>query len=125
MLGLRTASLYWADMASTKRFVPESYEDWGYSRDQLEPNMGVVEALHVQGLFTDYSILERAATVCAPTLITGGRHDRIVTVQQIAALAVRLPHCRVEILEHSAHFPHIEEPERVRDMVLEYLCSIG
>lgn len=48
-----------------------------------------------------------------PTLVLSGREDTLCTPEQSQALASQIQGAQVEIVEESAHFPSIEQPERV------------
>ena len=58
-----------------------------------------------------------------PTLIVWGRRDRIIPVSHAVAAHHALPGSRLEIFEHSGHFPHTEEPGRFVDVLEDFLAN--
>ena len=56
-----------------------------------------------------------------PTLIVWGARDRMVPVTHAAAAQESLPNSEVVILDHSAHFPHHEEPDAFIDALTGFL----
>jgi pimeloyl-ACP methyl ester carboxylesterase len=63
----------------------------------------------------------RLAEVTAPTLVCVGRHDPQTPWRSNAEIAATLRHGRLEILERSGHYPHIEEPQRIRCVIAAFL----
>jgi proline iminopeptidase len=63
----------------------------------------------------------RARAVTVPTLVLVGLHDRNVGVDPARDLVRVLPHARLVLFEHSAHFPDMEEPARYAPTVREFL----
>ena len=59
--------------------------------------------------------------ITAETLIISGRHDILNPVEEGQLIAELIPNSRLEILEHSGHLPNVEEPERLLDLVEEFL----
>jgi pimeloyl-ACP methyl ester carboxylesterase len=65
---------------------------------------------------------ERLHEIAVPTMIVQGRNDRSRTPERGAAMCQRIPHCRLEVLEHSGHTPQIDEPDAFHDVALPF-CS--
>jgi len=63
----------------------------------------------------------RLGEIHAPTLICVGRSDPQAPVLRSEELAAGIQGSRLEIFEHSGHYPFIEEPERFRQIVAEFL----
>ena len=53
----------------------------------------------------------------------GGRHDECTPAIQ-EDLHRRLPGSEWTVFEHSAHLPHLEEPERFREVVEAFLDRV-
>ena len=68
-----------------------------------------------------WSSIDRLATVTAPVLLVVGRHDAFTAWPQSDRIAARLTDAEVAILEHSGHFPWLDEPDRFFAAVLEWL----
>ena len=65
------------------------------------------------------------AAIAAPTLVCVGRHDPQTPWRSNVEIASALRHGHIEILEHSGHYPQIEEPERVRTLIAAFLGTDG
>lgn len=64
----------------------------------------------------------RLHEIRTPILLTCGRHDELgPTCSQ--TMLERLPDARLVIFEHSAHMPHVEEPELYMRTVSDFLAS--
>ncbi|WAL67936.1 proline iminopeptidase-family hydrolase [Amycolatopsis cynarae] len=77
----------------------------------------------VTGTLKDYSVVDLLDDIEVPTLLVSGRHDEAtpVTVQPYFD---RIHDVRWEIFEESSHVPHLEEPERFREVLLGFLRDI-
>ncbi|MEV8361963.1 proline iminopeptidase-family hydrolase [Streptomyces niveus] len=78
---------------------------------------------HVIGTLRDWSVVEGLHRVKAPTLLISGRHDE-ATPAVMQPYADRVPGARWEIFEESSHLPHLEEPERFKDVLVDFLKSL-
>lgn len=56
-----------------------------------------------------------------PVLLIHGRHDHKTRYEGAEYLADRLANARLVTFEESAHCPHVEEPQRFNDALLEFL----
>lgn len=61
----------------------------------------------------------RALTI--PTLVVHGRHDAYVSVAAARWTATNVPGARFELFDHSGHAPFLDEPERFREVLDEFL----
>ena len=59
--------------------------------------------------------------VGVPTLVIVGRHDFITNVAMAEEMIRHLPNGRLEIFEDSGHFALIEEPEKFRRVIREFI----
>ena len=59
----------------------------------------------------------------APVLVMGGRHDLVTPVSQTTELAEGLPRSRAVIMEHSAHFPFVEEGYLFTEWVRQFMAA--
>ena len=78
---------------------------------------------HVIGTLKDWSVEALCPDVEVPTLVLSGRHDE-ATEATVRPFAELVPDARWEIFEESSHMPHLEEPERFREVMTEYLDSL-
>jgi pimeloyl-ACP methyl ester carboxylesterase len=58
-----------------------------------------------------------------PTLIVWGDRDKIIPVSHAYQAHEAIPHSRLEIIEGAGHFPHVEEPSRFVEILVDFLCS--
>ena len=66
----------------------------------------------------------RLGEISAPALVCGGRHDPQTPWLDNAAIAAALQHGRLEVFEHSGHYPFLEEPDRFAAVVAAFLSSV-
>jgi L-proline amide hydrolase len=74
------------------------------------------------GTLRGWSVVERVRHILAPTLLLSGRHDE-ATPATIQPFFDNIPDVRWEIFEDSSHMPFVEEPERFRAVVEEFLAA--
>lgn len=75
---------------------------------------------HVVGTLRDWGVTDCIADITVPTLLLSGRYDEATpaTVQPYADL---ISNVRWEIFENSSHVPHLEEPDRFREIMAGHL----
>jgi pimeloyl-ACP methyl ester carboxylesterase len=56
-----------------------------------------------------------------PTMIVWGEDDSIIPVSHAYAAHQAIPGSRLEIIEGSGHFPHVEAPERFLEVLVDFL----
>jgi L-proline amide hydrolase len=74
------------------------------------------------GTLRDWSVVDQVQFIQAPTLLLSGRFDE-ATPATVEPFFERIPEVRWEIFENSSHMPFVEEPERYRAVVQEFLAS--
>jgi pimeloyl-ACP methyl ester carboxylesterase len=62
-------------------------------------------------------------TAGLPTLLIWGDHDRIIPVSHAYAAHDALTGSRLEVLEGIGHFPHVEAPMAVADILENFISS--
>jgi proline-specific peptidase len=75
---------------------------------------------HVTGTLREWDVRARLPGILAPALVLGGRFDECTPALQ-EDLHRRLPGSQWTVFEESAHLPHLEEPERFREVVEGFL----
>ncbi len=58
-----------------------------------------------------------------PTMIVWGDQDPIIPVEHAYAAHEAIPHSRLEIFEGCGHFPHVEDADRLVDVVCDFIAS--
>jgi len=86
------------------------------SKMTLESFLWSIHSLHRTDL------TPRLGTLRMPTLGVYGKGDKIVDPKQ-AELFRRVARSRIEILEHSRHFPMLDEPDRFHAILLDFLAG--
>ncbi|TCP52883.1 pimeloyl-ACP methyl ester carboxylesterase [Tumebacillus sp. BK434] len=67
----------------------------------------------------------RLGEVQVPALVIWGRHDGVIPLPIGEALAAGLTAAELLVLDHAAHVPQIEQPERVLAAILRFLGKFG
>jgi proline iminopeptidase len=65
----------------------------------------------------------RLKEIRVPALVLVGRHDFITNVAMAEEMVRHIPNARLEIFEDSGHFAVIEEPEKFRRVVREFVSE--
>lgn len=68
-----------------------------------------------------YSISKRIPEVGAPTLVVWGRQDEILEPSTAHKFVESLPNARLEWVEECGHVAHLEQPERLYELVAEFV----
>jgi pimeloyl-ACP methyl ester carboxylesterase len=58
-----------------------------------------------------------------PFLLVWGARDPIIPVEHGLAAHALVPSSRLELFEEAGHFPHLDEPQRFLDVLLEFIES--
>lgn len=67
------------------------------------------------------AIVDRLATITAPTLVFWGQQDRLLPVAHAAVATKGLPSARLHIFDPCGHWPQFERSEEFNTLVLEFL----
>jgi pimeloyl-ACP methyl ester carboxylesterase len=73
---------------------------------------------------TDPTLGPRLAGVGDPVLVVWGEADRIADPEYGRAFAAAIPGARFELLSATGHLPQIETPERLTEVVQEFLRAL-
>jgi pimeloyl-ACP methyl ester carboxylesterase len=77
-----------------------------------------------RAIFGRDSILDEVDEIETPTLIVVGEGDRSRPVPESQALAERIPNAQLAIIPEAGHICTIEQPERVNQVLLNFLESV-
>lgn len=72
-----------------------------------------------------YDVKSQLASIRCPTLVTVGREDWITPVESSEIIASLVPDARLVVFEESGHSPQIEEADRWRSTVRDFLREVG
>lgn len=78
----------------------------------------------VTGTIAGVELLPKLPRVTCPTLVMGGRFDRITPPINQSEIARALPDARLHIFERSGHSPHIDQPLEFLDVVMSFLDEV-
>lgn len=93
----------------------------GASLDVYHAMWGPSE-FYMTGTLAGYDRTDRLAELDAPTLFTCGAYDE-ATPQTTAWYQSLLPGSQLAVFEHSAHMPHLEQPEEYLRVVRAFLSD--
>jgi len=68
-----------------------------------------------------YNVTERLKEISVPTLIIGGTHDVHVSPQWSEFMAGKISNSRLVMMEHSGHFPWLDEPDLFFETILRFI----
>ena len=77
----------------------------------------------VTGTLKDWDITGRLGDIRVPALVLCGRDDE-ATPTLAETIQRGIPDSELVIFEHSAHFPHIEEPERYFEVLNQFFNRV-
>lgn len=69
----------------------------------------------------EYDISDEAKQITVPTLLVYGSNDLITPVWQAKKIASAIEDSKLEIIEGAQHFPHKDQPEKVKKMIEDFL----
>jgi pimeloyl-ACP methyl ester carboxylesterase len=69
-----------------------------------------------------YDLLPRLARLRVPALVIHGERD-LIPVECARRIAGTIPGARFVLLQGSGHFCHLEAPEAVRRVIVEFLAA--
>ncbi|MFC5053487.1 proline iminopeptidase-family hydrolase [Saccharothrix xinjiangensis] len=78
---------------------------------------------HITGTLKDFSLIPELPSITAPTLVVRGEHDE-VTAAAIAPFHELVPGARLEVVPDASHLPHLENPDRFDQVLLEFLKGL-
>ena len=88
---------------------------------QVYHTMNGPSEFHVVGSLRRWDIVDRLPEIELPTLVTSGRHDEATPL--IAGTVHRgIPGSQWVVFEHSSHMAHVEEAERYRAVLSDFLA---
>lgn len=68
-----------------------------------------------------YDLKDRLGTICAPMLVTVGRHDWVTPVSCSETIAELVPNAELVIFEKSGHSPQKEERDRFQETIRNFM----
>ncbi len=56
-----------------------------------------------------------------PVLVVWGKYDRFISVKLAYEIAEKLPNARLEVIEKSGHYVHMDKPRELVQVVTKFL----
>ncbi|MGI8969024.1 MAG: proline iminopeptidase-family hydrolase [Chloroflexota bacterium] len=78
---------------------------------------------HVIGTLREWNIVDRLGDIHVPTLVLSGKYDE-ATPAIAQAVQRGIPGAQWAMFEESSHMPHVEEPERFREVLSGFLDEV-
>ena len=116
--------------AVARGLLPAYFADYWAHETELAPLRESLRSSYISGLDehgTPDHIDDRDTlrALAVPTLVIAGRYDVICGVRWAEQLHALIPGSRLEILEHSGHFGHLEEPEQFARAVAAFTDEVN
>ncbi len=70
-------------------------------------------------------LTSRVAEIIMPTLVLCGEDDQSTPIEAVRGFAERLPDARFEAIAGAGHLPSIDQPERLAQLIRDYLQEVG
>ncbi|GAA3854103.1 proline iminopeptidase-family hydrolase [Streptomyces sedi] len=103
-------------------FMASFYEI--YNNPSVYYAMNGPNEFHVIGTLKDWGVIESCPDIAAPTLLLAGEHDE-ATPATMRPFHDHIPDVRWEIVDDASHVPHLEQPERFREVLGGFLKEIA
>jgi pimeloyl-ACP methyl ester carboxylesterase len=79
--------------------------------------------LNLSGQRLDAGIVRLQLIIGAPLLLIAGARDYCIPVEHTVRAHQSLPGSRLEVFPGAGHFPHVDDPERFADVILDFLTT--
>ena len=63
----------------------------------------------------------RAHELQVPVLVVWGKYDRFIRVELAHEIAEKLPNAKLEVIDKSGHYVHMDRPQKLVQVVTEFL----
>jgi proline iminopeptidase len=70
-----------------------------------------------------FDVRASLARITAPVLVMGGRYDVVTPVSMVQEMADQLPKSKMVVMEHSGHFPFLEENYMFTEWVRQFMTG--
>jgi proline iminopeptidase len=87
-------------------------KDWAVSIDRFNA---------MEKEFKTYDLRGKMRHIQAPTLIVAGKLDPVVPLEAAEAIRAEIPKSELVVFERSGHYPMLEEPEKFKSVIEEFL----
>lgn len=70
-------------------------------------------------------LTSKVAEITMPALVVCGEQDQSTPLEAVRGFAERLPNARFEAIASAGHLPSIDQPERLAQLIRDYLQEVG
>lgn len=104
-----------------REFVDRTYDDY----DRLT-RCAVLDTYRSEDSPSELGLRQAAALrpFDIPALVIWGRHDPYISADYAEQQQLGFPRAQVEIFEQAAHWPFVDEPDRVRSLLAQFTSQI-
>jgi len=106
-------------MTGSKNVTAEAIE--GFIKRMTQPNAKMAFMSTLLALKNSRPITDRLSNITAPTLVIWGKQDTLIPVKYANDFTASIKNCQLKIMETCGHTPHIEEPDKFSQTVLNFL----
>ena len=92
-------------------------------RDTLWRNREMTSRLCWTPYFHNPSLPAYLRNVQVPTLIVWGREDNFIPLNSGELLLRSIPGAALHVIDNCGHFPHLEQPQELQEVVLDFLSK--
>jgi abhydrolase domain-containing protein 6 len=104
-----------SSFAHTDTFAQKAYEGFVASNEKsIEERLG-------PALYNSPRLEEVMPRIKAPTLVVWGAEDKLFPVALAPYITRLTPGAKSEVIAGASHFPQVDQPDRVRDVVQQFL----
>jgi len=104
---------------SNKKVSDDTIGD--FIKRMTQPNAKMVFMSTILALKNLPPITDRLSNIVIPTLLIWGERDTMIPVKYAHDFASSIKNCQLEIMENCGHTPHVEEPIKFSEKVLNFL----
>ena len=72
-----------------------------------------------------YAVSALVPQLTMPVMVVWGREDRVLEPSNAEKFRAALPAARVEVVAECGHVPHLEQPGRLRDLVMDFAANVA
>jgi len=109
-------------MAGNNRQVSDDAIN-NFMENMSRPNAKMVFLSTLLGLKNAPDIIEKLRTIKIPTLIIWGKEDMLIPHEYAQHFISSINDCESAIIDGCGHAPHVEEPQKVSDLIIKFLSK--
>ena len=92
-----------------------------FLHNMSRPNAKMVFLSTLLGLKNAPDIFDKLEKISVPTLLIWGKEDKLIPFEYSKQFIASIKNCKFIPMEGCGHSPYVEDPEKLSDLVLEFL----